>query len=189
MESRSMFATLDGARWFTVPDDLAWGAPDGDGLEVRGLLGQRRRAPEAVLAGFEVDREQGIALARRELFQTIGGAGRALSAVRALAESQGRDTAALARLEQGIASVAQALRPEPNDRASELARVNGTTPPPPPEIPDLRAVFEGWVRAAAEDPQAAEKIRRAAEGIAAAGERLRQVAAASGAPDPARGER
>lgn len=158
MSAGSLLATIDGARWFDVPPDVT--LPDG-ALELRGLSGFRRAVDEAAVRPFELDAEAGRDRARQEMVAWLGKAGEGLTALQELLVRQGRDPAALAPLGRIVAGVDDALR-----RPGDPERPAG------PPI-DLQARMEAWVRDALEDPQRAERLRRATRDLEAAAERLK----------------
>jgi hypothetical protein len=167
---RSVYATLDGERWFSLPSAVATVAEDVEGVEVRGMLGQRRRLDPALAAAHEVTPEAGRELARIELLGLLGTAGRGLGALSGLLASRGKDPAALAPLHKVVGAVEQALRapsePPGAARAADLGD--------PQEA--LRERFEAWARRALEDPGEIERLRGMATDLQAAAEALKEAA-------------
>lgn len=157
MGAGSLLATTDGARWFDVPEGVT--LPDGD-LTVQGLARPARGVDPAAIAPFEIDAAAGRERARLQLVEWLGAGERGLDGLRRLLADQGRDPAALAPLAAVLGRVGGALR-QPGD------------PAPDGPVPDLQAKMEGWVRGALEDPDRADRIRRAADELRAAAARLR----------------
>ncbi len=156
-----LFGSVDGARWFDVPDGLE--LPDGE-LEVRTMLGARRAIDPIALGAYEIPRERARERGRQELVAMIARAGSGVEQLQGLVAERGHaPPEALEPLKKILEGVDRALRREGDPAA----------PPPKLDREALTARLEEWVRRAVDDPSQVEQLRQAARDLQSAADRLK----------------
>ena len=158
MADGRMWSTPDSARWFYVPPSVA--LPEGE-LEIRDLLGRRRRVDRASIAAHEVQGEAARTLVRRQILDLLARIDAGLASLHSLVPADRPEGG------QGLEAMRKTL-------AGLLVGLRTPDDPPPPtyRTDDLAGRFEGWLRGIAADPKGVQDLQRFTDDLRAMASQL-----------------